>query len=91
VLTYLPLTGRPQPGTSYNALAFPADIVLLVVLWRLRYKLSLRDRAAMFLDRCFAFTHEAVHEWGVRFAPFMPVKLWDKRMGQAGRSCMLTK
>jgi transposase-like protein len=32
------------------------DIVLLAVLWRLRYKLSLRDVAEMFLERDFAFT-----------------------------------
>jgi transposase-like protein len=38
---------------------FPTDIVL-AVLWRLRYKLSLRDVAEMFLERGFAFTHEAV-------------------------------
>jgi hypothetical protein len=32
--------------------------MLLVVLRRLRYKLSLRDWAEMFLERGFAFTHE---------------------------------
>jgi transposase-like protein len=40
----------------------PYNIVLLVVLWRLRYKLSLRDLAEMFLERGFEFTHEAVCE-----------------------------
>ncbi len=33
------------------------DIVLLVVLWRLRCKLSLRDLAEMFLPRGVVFTH----------------------------------
>jgi len=32
--------------------------VLQVVLWRLRYKLSLRDLAEMFLERGFSFTRE---------------------------------
>jgi transposase-like protein len=50
-------------GTPFNNLQFPTDIVLLVVLWRLRYKLSLRDLAEMFLVRGFAFTHEAVRDW----------------------------
>ncbi len=36
-------------GTPFNYLEFPTDIVLLVVLWRVRYKLSLRDLAEMFL------------------------------------------
>src|SRR5215210_3619432 len=49
-----------RTGTVYNHLQFPTDIVLLVVLWRLRYKLSLRDLAELFLVRGFEFTHEAV-------------------------------
>jgi transposase-like protein len=31
-------------------------MIALVVLWRLRYKLSLRDLAEMFLIRGFVFT-----------------------------------
>jgi len=41
---------------------YPPDVVCLVVLWRVRYKLSLRDLAEMFLERGVAFTHEAVRE-----------------------------
>jgi putative transposase len=32
-----------RTGTAFNFLEFPTDVVLLVVRWRLRYKLSLRD------------------------------------------------
>jgi putative transposase len=32
-------------GTPYTQLEFPTDIVLVVVLWRLRSKLRLRDLA----------------------------------------------
>jgi putative transposase len=39
-----------------------------VVLWRVRYKLSLRDLAAMFPDRGVVFTHEAVQEWEAKLA-----------------------
>ena len=62
----------------------PTDIALLVVLWRLRYKLSLRDLAEMFLTRGFSFTHEAVREWEVRFAPLLTARLRSKRRGKAG-------
>ncbi len=72
--------------TSFNYLAYPTDIVLLVVLWRVRYKLSLRDLAEMFLERGFEFTHEAVREWETRFAPLIADKLRAKRKGQARRS-----
>ena len=36
-----------RTGTPFNFLEYPTDVVLLVVLWRLRYKLSLRDLAEM--------------------------------------------
>jgi transposase-like protein len=42
-------TFNERTGTPFNYLEFPTDIVLLVVLWRVRYKLSLRDLAEMFL------------------------------------------
>src|SRR5687768_8888126 len=79
-------TFNERTGTPFNYLEFPTDIVLLVVLWRVRYKLSLRDRAEMFLHRGFAFTHEAVRAWEARFAPLLADKLRAKRKGQAGCS-----
>jgi transposase-like protein len=73
-----------RAGTPYNHLQYPTDLVLLVVLWRLRYKLSLRDLAEMFLDRGFAFTHETVRDWEARFAPLLTERLRAKRRGTAG-------
>src|SRR5205085_925467 len=75
-----------RTGTPFNHLQFPTDIVLLVVLWRLRYKLSLRDLAEMFLVRGFAFTHEAVRDWEARFAPLVTQQLRSRRRGKAGHS-----
>ncbi len=75
-----------RTNSPFNYLEFPTDIVLLVVLWRIRYKLSLRDLAEMFLERGFDFTHEAVREWEARFAPLVANKLRAKRKGQAGHS-----
>ena len=56
-------TFNERTGTPFNFLEDTTDVVLLVVLWRLRYKLSLRDLAEMFLERGFVFTQEAVREW----------------------------
>ncbi len=75
-----------RTGTPYNYLEFPTDIVLLVVLWRLRYKLSLRDLAEMFLARGLVFTHETVRDWEARFAPLLSEHLRAKRRGSVGRS-----
>ena len=75
-----------RTGTVFNDLHCPTDIVMLVVLWRLRYKLSLRDLVEMFLVRGYAFTHETVREWEARFAPLLTEQLRAKRQGQAGKS-----
>ena len=81
-----------RTGTVYNHIQFPTDIVLLVVLWRLRYKLSLRDLAEMFLERGFEFTHEAVRDTGsppgreARFTPLITEQLRSRRKGKVGRS-----
>src|SRR5437588_5102861 len=79
-------TFNERTGTPFNYLEYPTDIVLLVVLWRLRYKLSLRDLAEMFLERGFEFTYEAVRDWEACFAPLIADQLRAKRRGQADRS-----
>jgi transposase-like protein len=56
-----------------NRTQYPSDVIALVVLWRLRYKLSLRDLAEMFLIRGIVFSHEAVRDWR-RNSP----RLWPK-------------
>jgi len=73
-----------RTGTPDNHLQYPTDLVLLVVLWRLRYKRSLRDLAAMFLARGFVFSHETVRDWEARFAPLLADRLRAKRRGQGG-------
>jgi len=73
-----------RTGTPFNQVQAPTDVVLLVVLWRLRYKLSLRDVAEMFLERGFVFTHETVRDWEARFAPLLAAQLRIKRRGMAG-------
>src|SRR5258708_12401625 len=52
-----------RSGGLLNRAQYPSDVIALVVLWRLRYKLSLRDLAEMFLIRGFVFSYEAVQVW----------------------------
>ena len=68
-----------------NRVQVPTDIVFLVVFWRLRYKLSLRDLAEMFLIRGIMFTHEAVRDWEAKLAPLLAEGLRKRRAGKAGR------
>ena len=52
-----------------NRAQYPSDVIALVVLWRLRYKLSLRDLAEMFLIRGLVFSYEAVRDWEAKLTP----------------------
>ena len=49
-----------RSGTVLNHAQYPSDVIALVVLWRLRYRLTLRDLAEMFLLRRIVFSYEAV-------------------------------
>ena len=64
----------------------PSDVIALVVLWRLRYKLSLRDLTEMFLVRGLVFSHEAVREWEAKLTPALAEDLRRRRRGHIGRS-----
>ena len=74
-----------RTGTALNRVQVPTDIMFLVVFWRLRYKLSLRDLAEMFLIRGIVFTHEAVRDWEAKLAPLLAEGLRKRRAGKAGR------
>src|ERR1700683_5542818 len=69
-----------------NRTQYPSDVIALVVLWRLRYKLSLRDLPEMFLIRGIVFSHEAVRDWEAKLAPAMAESLRRRRRGKVGRS-----
>ncbi len=78
-----------RTGSPFNDLHFPTDIVLLAVLWRLRYKLSFRDVAELLLQRGFEVSHETIRAWEFRFAPMVSENLRTKRRGKVGVSWYL--
>ena len=45
-----------RSGGILNRAKYPSDVIALVVFWRLRYKLSLRDLPEMFLIRGIEFS-----------------------------------
>jgi putative transposase len=71
---------------SLNRTQYPSDVVALVVLWRLRYKLALRDLPEMFLIRGVVFSHEAVCDWETKLTPALTESLRRRRRGKAGCS-----
>ena len=58
-----------------NRTQYPSDEIALVVLWRLRYKLSLRDLAEMFLIRGIVFTYGAVRDREAKLTPALAEEL----------------
>ena len=78
-----------RSGTPFNDLQFPTDIVLMAVLWRLRYKLGFRDVAELLLQRGFQVSYETIRVWEVQFAPLVSENLRSKRRGIAGQSWYL--
>src|ERR671929_1091587 len=75
-----------RTGTALNRAQYPSDVIALVVLWRLRYKLSLRDLVEMFALRGLVFSHEAVREWEAKLTPALAEELRRRRRGKAGCS-----
>src|ERR1700740_1486368 len=74
-----------RPG-SLNRTQYPSDVIALVVLWRLRYKLAWRDLPEMFLIRGIVFSHEAVRDWETKLTSALVDSLRRRRRGKAGRS-----
>jgi putative transposase len=75
-----------RTGTVFNRLQYPTDLICLVILWRFRYKLSLRDLVEMLLQRGLNFTHEAVRDWESKLAPLLSETLRKRRHGTVGKS-----
>src|SRR3712207_2570531 len=72
-----------RTGGPLNRTQYPSDVVALVVLWRLRYKLALRDLPEMFPVRGIVFSHEAVREWEAKLASALAEELRRRRRGRA--------
>src|SRR5215208_4828475 len=73
-----------RSGGLPNHTPYPSDVIALVVLWRLRYRLTLRDLAEMFLQRGIVFSHEAVRDWEAKLAPVLAGELRQRRCGKGG-------
>ena len=75
-----------RSSDSLNRTQYPSSVIALVVLWRLRYKLSLRDLVEMFLIRGIVFSYEAVRDWEAKLTPALAEELRRSRKSKVGRS-----
>ena len=77
---------KQRSAGRVNRTQYPSDVISLVVLWRVRYTLSLRDLAEMFLIRGTVVSHEAVWDWEVKLTPALADHLRRRRRSRIGRS-----
>jgi putative transposase len=75
-----------RSGGILNRAQYPSDVVALVIFWRIRYKLSLRDLPEMFLIRGIEFSYEAVRNWEAKLTPTLIDNLRRRRKGRIGKS-----
>jgi transposase-like protein len=73
-----------RSGGVLNHKQYLSDVIALVVLWRLRYWLTLRDLAEMFLQSGIIFSHEAVRDSEAKLAPVLADELRQRRPGKRG-------
>ncbi|HJS87623.1 MAG TPA: IS6 family transposase [Acetobacteraceae bacterium] len=73
-----------RSGGLLNRTQYPSDVIALVVLWRLRYRLTLQDLSEMFLQRGIVFSHETVREWEAKLTPILTAELRQHRRGRGG-------
>src|SRR3982751_4496303 len=73
-----------RSGGLLNRTQYPSDVIALVVLWRLRYRLTMRDLSEMFLVRGIIFSYKAVREWEAKLAPLLADALRRRRHGKGG-------
>jgi putative transposase len=78
-------TFNERTVTPFNCLEMPTDIVFQVVLFRLLFKLSLRDLMQLFLIRGYDLSYETVRDWEARFAPLLADQVRRRRQGRVGR------
>src|SRR3954469_515319 len=78
-------TFNERTGTPFNFLEMPTDIVFQVVLFRLLFKLSLRELMQLFLIRGYELSYETVRDWEARFAPLLADQVRRRRHGRVGR------
>jgi putative transposase len=80
-------TFNERTGTPFNRSRLQTTTLFKIVLWRLRYKLSLTDLAEMFsieFERLY-FTRATIWRWQEKFAPLITEELKTGRKGQADK------
>jgi transposase, IS6 family len=59
------------PSFAFSGFRFPPEVIVVAVLWYLRYGLSYRDVEALLAERGIEVDHVTVFRWVQRFTPLL--------------------
>jgi transposase-like protein len=66
---------RPHPApisrSAFARFYFPPDVIVLAVLWYLRFSLSYRDIEELLAERGIEVDHTTIYRWVQRFTPLL--------------------
>ena len=73
-----------RTGTKLNFIEYPTSVVMMVVHYYYRFKVSLDDVVELMQMRGFQLSHQTVHNWVQTFGVELGLKLRTRRKGKAG-------
>lgn len=74
-----------RTGTLLNRIQYPTEVVMLVVFYYYRFKVSLDDVVELMEIRGFHICHQTVHNWVHTFGVNLGLKLREARRGKSGK------
>ncbi len=72
--------------SPFNRLCHKTELIFKAVLFRLPYKLSLRELVEMFETEGITLSHETIRLWEAKFAPLIEKELKTERKGTVSSS-----
>jgi len=73
-----------RTGTAFNFVEYPTEVVMTVVFYYYRFKVSLSDVVDLMMMRGFYLSHQTVHNWVQKFSVELGIKLRKRRFKQVG-------
>ena len=70
-----------RSGGVLNPTCLPSDVIALVVFYRLRYRLTLRDLSEIMALRGIEVSYEAIRDWETKLLPITGDELRKRRHG----------
>ena len=74
-----------RTGTPLNFIEYPSEVVMMVIHYYYRFKVSLDDVVALMTMRNIYLSHQTVHNWVQRFGVELGLKLREHRKGKVGK------